>query len=141
MDDGDGAREVVEIVMVDELIDGVEHCLDGAVGWSNDDDAGVGAGRVAAEVAEASIHRQEESSFTSGGGENGRVLCSCQTLVDHGVDIVTTTSQPAGERSGQVLVEFDPHSAEATVSPSFRARSAAWAMAARMPSRVRLGYS
>jgi hypothetical protein len=102
LDDGDRTSEVFDVMVVDELFHNGRDGLGGPVVRAKDDDALMGSGRVAADVAEAPVQREDHPPIGASGLENVRVFSSGEAFVNDRVDIMATFNQPPRERDGQV---------------------------------------
>jgi hypothetical protein len=101
---------------------------------SQDHEAGVSAGREAADVADASVERHDHARVVGRGLDDDGVLASTQLLVEHRVDVVTASSEFIGAVVREVLSSSLGLTRAAGRSLS-RASAAPYAAAARMPSR------
>lgn len=73
------------------------------------EDAAMGARWVAADVAEASVQRDQEPPLAGGSGQQLGVRRSAQPLVPNGVDVVLMSRHQDGNRVREILVELDSH--------------------------------
>ena len=71
------------------------------------DDARVAAGRVATDVAQATVQGDQDPACRRGCGDDFGVERAGQTLVDDAVDVMACGFQDGGGRGGQVLVEVE----------------------------------
>ena len=87
--DGDRASQHGQVVTCDHLRERSGHGRRRLIRWPQYEDPGVAARRVGPDVAQSPIQRDQQSS---GGGRSGhdlRISCTCEVLVDDGVDIVS----------------------------------------------------
>ncbi len=110
IDDGDAAGEFVEVGAPDKIgNEGVDG--EGAQGErAEQNDAGMGAGRILAQVGELDVESQQHALFMLGGACDFGVGPGKQILVGRRQDIVTEFNQYRFEMAGEVLVQLELHS-------------------------------
>lgn len=107
---GDAPGELHELGLVEELLERSLRCREGLIVQSEHEDARVRAGRVRANVTEASIQRDDESVLGSGGPAYRRVIDTEWALVENCFDVVARGCENRDQcdvepgRSGRVII-------------------------------------
>jgi hypothetical protein len=73
-------------------------------------------GREAADVAHSAVEREDHPVVIRGSLHDDRILAPTELLIQHGVHIVTPSSELVGEIVRQVLVELEPHAGNGKIS-------------------------
>jgi hypothetical protein len=94
------------------------------VGQSQNDDAGMAARRVGADITHALVEGDQDPLSCGGSGDHILVGRAFQALTGDGVDMVTGAGQYFSRRNRQVLVEFELHRCCGSGSSSSRASAA-----------------
>lgn len=107
-----------------QVADRLTSCGGRLVGQTQDNDAGMTAWRVCADVTQPAVQGNQDPPRRGGCGNNVSVQRADQALLSDGIDVVTGASQDRGRRDGQILVELKFHRDCGSGSSSSRASAA-----------------
>lgn len=138
----DNHKPTVEIVFKDPKkasADELEDRFPAIGSRSEEDDPGILARRVDADVTDPLVQGQEDSRFTPSPVEDDRVRSTHESLVVDRFGLVARASEFGDNLRREVLVDLEPHASTKGRRLSSWASSAAYAMAASMCSGFREG--
>ena len=124
-DDGDAAGEGAEIGGSHEVCDEPVDPQRAERERAEEDDAGMGAGRIFAQVGKLDIECQQDALFCGGGAGDFRIGPGEEVFIGGRQSIMSLSDQERFQMTGQVLIELELHAYVPVFQTLSCARSAA----------------
>lgn len=117
----DATVEIVELVSIEQAIDQRDDGCGVLAGGAKNDDTGVGPGRESADVAHATVERDDHPVRIGRCLHDHRVWATAELLVNNGVHVVAPLRERAGQIARKILVELEPHAGSGRTSSRAKA--------------------